>query len=80
MFRKIPIKCEVLEPFRKLFLNQCCYAVSKLVEHLNFFENDPLHTSLVHTYGNGSLAELTAHLGRQTSAWKELFTSWTKLQ
>ena len=36
----------MLEPFRKLFLNQCCYAVSKLVEHLNFFENDPLHTSL----------------------------------
>ena len=47
MFRKIPIKFEILEPFQKLFLNQCCYTVSKLVEHLNFFENDPLHTSLV---------------------------------
>jgi len=62
-------KCEVLEPFQKLFLNQCCYAISKLVEDLNFFVLSSLESDqtqllvevpavsyfLIQTDGNGVL-------------------------
>ena len=56
--------------FQKLFLNQCCYDVSKLVQDLNFFENDPLHSSLLYGCGQRVLGRDAAmeELVRQVAA------------